>query len=309
MTIFVAIASYRDPWLWRTVYDCLGKAEDPAALRFGIVEQSETPSQIDSVIDSQIRYLHCHHDHSRGACWARSFTYGVYQDEDYLLQIDSHMLFAPGWDRILINKLEDVSQPNPHSIISSYPYAFKEEDGKLKVDGHPGHAMVMRVTKASDFNNGSPVLSFEAAPIKTQHPVRGYHVAGGCLFTRGHFVHVVPYDPLLYFQGEEQNLAIRAWTHGWDIFHVPDLPVFHLYKKPDPKALVHWNAEDDAARIFRWHELQAIAYTRLKELLVEGKDLGIYGLGTTRSLAEFAKFSGIDYPNLHLERRIIPDVW
>jgi len=306
MTIFVAIAAYRDPWLWRTVHDCLGKAADPAALRFGIVEQSEVPSRIDPKATAQVRYLHVHHRFSRGVCWARSLTFGLYHDEDYLLQIDSHMLFAPGWDRMLINKLEALSRPEPRAIISAYPFAFEEIDGRLKVHGTPGHALVMRVKADSEFQNGSPVLMFEAVPTPTTHPIRGCHVAGGCLFTRGSFVNAVPYDPRLYFHGEEQNLAIRAWTRGWELFHVPDLPLFHLYKQPDPKALVHWNADDDAARAFRFADLQSDAAIRLRELLVDGHDLGAFGLGTARSLADFAAFSGIDYPNLTLDRRAVP---
>jgi hypothetical protein len=309
MSIFVAIAAYRDPWLWRTVHDCLAKAADPKAIRFGIVEQSETPSRIAPESAAIARYLHVNHQFSRGVCWARSLTYGLYQDEDYLLQIDSHMLFAPGWDRMLIRKLEALAPVQPRAVISTYPYAFTETDGQIRVQGAPGHALVLRVVADSEFKNGSPVLMFEAAPTPATTPIVGCHVAAGCLFTRGAFVEAVPYDPRLYFHGEEQNLAIRAWTRGWDLFHVPDMPIFHLYKQPSPDAAVHWNAADDAARAFRFSDLQSEAANRLRALVVEGRDLGVYGLGTARSLADFAAFSGIDYPNLRLERRAVTLPW
>jgi hypothetical protein len=47
------------------------------------------------------------------------------------------------------------------------------------------------------------------------------------------------------------------------------------------------------------HEQRARA--RL-EALVAGEDLGVYGLGSRRSLADFAAFSGIDYA----ARRLAP---
>src|SRR5690606_31241175 len=39
------------------------------------------------------------------------------------------------------------------------------------------------------------------------------------LFTYGQWIKEVPYDPELYFEGEEDTLAVRSFTHGWDLFH------------------------------------------------------------------------------------------
>lgn len=303
MTIFVAIAAYRDPYLWRTVRGCLENAADPAGLRFGIVEQSGRPSDIDPTLRDQCRYVHVHHHFSRGVCWARALTFGLYGDEDFLLQIDSHMLFAPDWDRRLISWIDALSRPEPRVVISTYPFAFEEVDGRIISRDEPGNVLVLRPRADSGFRDGSPVLTFEGVPVRAYHAIAACHVAAGCLFTRGGFVDAVPYDARLYFHGEEQNLAIRAWTQGWNLFHIPDMPLLHLYKRPDPAAAVHWNPDDDAARLFRFSDLEQNSSRRLRDLLVTGRDLGRYGLGTDRTLAEFAAFSGIDYPNLRLRRR------
>jgi hypothetical protein len=302
MSIFVAIAAYRDPRLWRTVHDCLAKAADPSALRFGVVEQSDGPSQPDRGLVKHLRYVHVHHNFSRGVCWARAIVFGLYEDEDFLLQIDSHMVFAPNWDRTLIAWLEALSRPEPRSVISTYPFGFTEVDGQAVVNASLGEVLVLRPRMDSDFNGSSPELLFEGIGVKSPHPIIGCHIAAGCVFTRGAFVDAVPYDARLYFHGEEQNLAIRAWTQGWNLFHIPDLPIFHLYKRPSAENAVHWNAADDAARDFRFADLKAQSEKRLRELLVLRRDLGRYGLGTVRSLSDFAAFSGIDYPNLRLRR-------
>ena len=303
MSIFVAIAAYRDPHLWKTVENCLAQAADPLSLRFGIVEQSESASVLPPALHSRMRYIHVNHRFSRGVCWARALTFGLYNNEDYLLQIDSHMLFAKGWDRRLLADMEVLSRQDPKVVISTYPYGFEIVDGGVVPQAVAGQNLVLRPRAESEFRNGSPVLMFEAVPVSTNQPLRGFHVAAGCLFTRGAFIDAVPYDPRLYFHGEEQNLAIRAWTRGWNLFHVPDMPILHLYKRPDVTGAVHWNPNDEAARAFSFSDLEQASVERMTDLLVRGRDLGQFGLGAQRSLAEFAAFSGIDYPNLKLERR------
>ncbi len=157
-------------------------------------------------------------------CWARAIAFGLYGDEDFLLQVDSHMLFAANWDRTLIAWLEALSRPEPRAVISTYPFAFEDVDGRPVVHAPPGHALVLRPRLDSDFEGGSPVLMFEGVPVPARRPIVGCHVAAGCLFTRGAFVDAVPYDARLYFHGEEQNLAIRAWTQAGTCSTFPTFP-------------------------------------------------------------------------------------
>ncbi len=83
--------------------------------------------------------------------------------------------------------------------------------------------------------------------------------------------------------------------------------MFHLYRRPELTDEVHWNAADEDARTVRFSKLKARSDRRMRDLLVLGRDLGRYGLGTARSLSDFAAFCGIDYPGLRLERHgIVP---
>jgi len=147
------------------------------------------------------------------------------------------------------------------------------------------------------FEADHPVLMFEAHPLDQDEPVPAIHVGAGCLFASGAFAQQFPYDPWLYFHGEEQALAARLFTHGWDMFHVPGLPVYHLYNTPDsgaPARPMHWDTQHDTQRSQAWWTLEERARSRLASL-VAGEDLGAYSLGHERTMAEYAAFSGIDY--------------
>ena len=50
-------------------------------------------------------------------------------------------------------------------------------------------------------------------------PGKSRLLAAGLVFARGAFLREVPMDPQVYFQGEEVSLAIRAYTHGYNLYH------------------------------------------------------------------------------------------
>ena len=303
--IFISIASYCDPMLQFTVNDAWLKAKQPDRLRFGIVDQS--PPEQRQVLPNEfarrhIRYVHVHPSDTRGVCWARSLAMTLYQGEEWFFQIDSHMLFEPGWDERLIAQTRECQAINPRCIVSSYPNPFEMVNGAAIPKPTTDKVLAHIVKPDSQFENDHPTLSFQAIAVDQDAPVRGFHLGAGCLFAPGDFVSVLPYDPHLYFHGEEQSLAVRAFTHGWDIFHVSGLPVYHLYNVGDnaKNRPLHWSEDEDKQRQQRWWELDAAAKTRLRRLVFDGADLGIHGLGRERSLADYARFSGINY----IDRRI-----
>jgi hypothetical protein len=78
---------------------------------------------------------------------------------------------------------------------------------------------------------------------------------------------------------------------------VPGLPVYHLYNDSAsgaPPRPLHWDETHDAQRSQRWQVLEARSRDRLRRLLA-GEPLGVYGLGSDRTMADYARFSGIDY--------------
>lgn len=288
--IFVSIASYCDEVLKHTILDSLVKAKYRNDIRYGIVEQAPAKDRLN-LRASNTRYVGIDPYESRGACWARAICMSMYEGEEFFLQIDSHMLFEQNWDAKMIATLQ--SCPSPKPILSSYPNSFKFVDGIPTAEAINNESIchVVKGDMAANY-----MISIQGHAIAAPM-VPGFLIAGGCLFTHGIFTQQVPYDPFLYFQGEEQSLAARAYTFGWDIFHAP-MPIFHLYDTdPDncyrPK---HWSDEEDEARKKRWWDLDKISKDRIAKLFT-GQSLGVYGLGPVRTLRQYEDFSGLDYTN------------
>jgi hypothetical protein len=295
--IFISLAAYCDPLLGFTIASALTQASRPERLVFGLVEQQmpEACVRLPVAWQAQVRRVHIHPLEARGPCWARAIAMSLYQGERWFLQIDSHMWFEPGWDERLIRWGERCAALNPRSLISTYPNAFTMRDGQPVAEIAGPELLAFVVRSDQRFHPDHPVLAFEAVPVAGREPLPAMHVGGGCLFGPGSLVHELPYDPFLYFHGEEQAFALRAWTRGWDLFQIPRMPLYHQYIRGESPRPLHWSPELDARRQVRSAQLTEAANRRLAALLWEGADLGAYGLGQVRSLADYAAFSGIDY--------------
>lgn len=294
MKIFVSIASYRDKFLWQTIENAIDCSSDPSRLHFAIVDQSD--SEYQKITSAQITYIHLNSKFSRGACWARSLALSCHNNEDFVLQIDAHTIFDENWDIKLIDQLSKCLELSNKCVLSAYPFAWNIKNGENIKQPQPGIVNVLRPKFSGPLPDHDPTFSFEGHSIKSSIPIKGFHIAGGFIFAPSNFFLEVPYDHALYFIGEEQNLAIRAFTRGWDIYHTLDVPLYHLYYSKENRHL-HWDVEDDQLRQFRWTELDKKSKQRMCDLVYNNKDLGVYGLGNVRTLHEFSEFSGIDYIN------------
>ncbi len=133
--IFVAIASYSDPELPRTLRDCLDNAKWPDDLRFGICWQGdpEMPIPLDPFRrDSRFRFAEFTVAVSQGGTWARSIAQTLYDGEEFTLQIDSHMKFDPDWDERLIAMLHELPSDKPLLTVNTPLFWYDEAGGLHK---------------------------------------------------------------------------------------------------------------------------------------------------------------------------------
>jgi len=94
MSIFISIASYRDPEIYRTIKSALDNASGIYNIYFGVVIQEHERDLPDLSWVPNLSLKVMHPKEARGAGYARSIAMDLYNGQDYYLQIDSHTIFA-----------------------------------------------------------------------------------------------------------------------------------------------------------------------------------------------------------------------
>ncbi len=286
--VFVSIAAYRDPQLLWTVADCLRKAARPELLRFGICwqhgsEEGPLPWQHDD----RFRILDVPWRASKGACWARAEVMKLWQGEPWFLQVDSHCRFAEHWDARLQQMAQATGSPKP--ILSTYATAFTPGENEV-LGGVPLQMALQGFTP-----EGIPHMR----PLGIPHwqtlgrPLRARFLSAGFLFAPGPFVREVPYDPELYFLGEEAAMTLRAFSYGYDLFHPAEIMIWHDYERKD--AVKHWDDHTEANQAeVAWGDRDLRSKSKVKRLLA-GEEVGPFGLGKVRTVAEFERYAGLSF--------------
>lgn len=303
-TIFVQIASYRDPQLIHTLRDMISKAKSPENLRIGIAWQHSNKDEWDNLDefkdDTRFRIIDIDYTESRGVCWARNAVQSLYDKEKYTLQLDSHHRFVQDWDSILIKMVEDL-QSNGHKkpLITSYIPSFDP-------DNDPG-ARIQEPWKMN-FDRFIPEgavfflpASFDSWDDKTK-PLPGRFYSAHFAFSLGSFAKEVKHDPNYYFHGEEISIAVRAYTHGYDIFHPNVVVCWHEYTRKGRTK--QW--DDDKEWVMRNNN----SHLRNRKLFgmdgeVQNIDFEEYGFGTERTLKDYEKYSGLCFSKRAITQHVL----
>lgn len=291
-TIFVSIAAYRDPDLVTTVEDCLAKATRPDRLRFGICWQHAPDERLPGWLDAPpFRKLDVDARDSQGVCWARAMAMSLFGDEDWYLQLDSHHRFIQGWDTRLIDQAALTESSLP--LVTTYPSAFspgREADAPEQVTQIDFH----RFTKEGVILT-RPRIIFD--PPRT--PIQARFVAAGFLFAPGRFVNDVCYDPELYFIGEEITLAVRAFSHGYDLYHPVKHILWHEYTRPHRPR--HWDDHTSASGVgLSWDQRDAVSLAKISRFLAN-PEIDRYQLGSARTFGEYEAYAGISFRNRRVQ--------
>ncbi|EMD0829155.1 glycosyltransferase [Morganella morganii] len=327
-TIFVSIASYRDPELLPTIKNMISHAENPDKIVISVCWQAEEKDisvftdigavEIESGSDDSdifclsyhgaILYIHYVHIYdARGACWARYCAELAFNHEDYFLQIDSHCRFIRNWDSEIINYYLKLSETIENPVITGYPpsYTPKTED-KEEVLGEGTCRIVF-----NEFND-TDIPSFRPIAIKDANTYeRGSYIAGGFAFSVGKFTVDVPNDPNLFFLGEEISMSARAFTRGYNIIYPEKIFVWHYYSRKECNKI--WgdlNQESVDKKLVKkgWWEWDNASKQRVRYLLgievSDDIDLGKYCLGNVRTLEQFEYLTGIYFR----EQLIVPEL-
>ncbi len=295
MSIFISIASYRDPVLVQTIESAISNAKNPNELYFGVVVQDLKRDAPDLSKYNNMYVIQMHPKEAMGAGFARDKAISLLDNQDYFLQIDSHTLFEKDWDELAINELKKAKEisNNNKVLLSYFPPPFHIESGKHVSIVKSDKKQLPYPTTQKPILNKRQEWTAERSEFKDKDrklPEMSTTVLGGFIFADAELVKEVPYDPQISFFGEEICFAMRAWTRGWDIYSPSKTIVYHFYFRGEYKKI--W--KDKNIRKISWSEVEEISKEKQKKVLC-GIEKGVYGAGSTRSLEDFEKLVGISF--------------
>lgn len=299
-SIFVQIASYRDPELVPTIMDMFETAENPDQLHICICWQHDDIENL-AVFNNypNINIIDVPYQKSKGACWARNLIQRYYNGERYTLQIDSHHRFVQGWDTLLKQMYAQcVDMGSKKPLITTYVPAFDPFEPKDKFDKTPWRMDFHQFThEGTLIFSPSPILDHE----KLTQPIPARFYSAHFAFTDGTFCEEVPHDPEYYFYGEEISIAVRAFTHGYDLYHPHKVVAWHEYTRSS--RIKHWD-DHDLTKLTHidksWWERDVMSHKRNRVLFSIEDDPTIvippkYRMGNVRSVEEYERYAGINF--------------
>jgi hypothetical protein len=289
-TIFIALASYIDNDLRSTILSCINQAKHPENLSFGVLLQyNDKPDTNEYIIDDlvskyNIRIEKIPYQESKGNAWARSQVENLYQNEDYILQLDSHLRLSKHWDEFLINEHSNLKGKPIISYLS--PSFFKNEE--LGIDynfDNLDNLSLLNIPKITEITE-EYWPKFQG--YTNIHPTNNINknvpiLYCGFVFAKGDWIQTIKNDPEHYYTGEEFALSIRSFTHGYDIYQPTKIISWH---RSNPNHTHHFKIVDDN------DQRHSHAMTRLRKLIFN-EDLGVYGLGDQRTLQDYENFAKI----------------
>lgn len=325
-TIFVQVASYRDPELLPTLNDMINKAEKPENLHICVCWQHADDENVDLFLDNgydipgfegdmeseyyaikmvknkaKLTVLDVDYLKTQGACWARNQIQQHYSGEKYTLQLDSHHRFVEHWDTKVINMLESLRDESPKPLLTAYiPSYDPENDPKGRVMSPWKMNFDRFIPEGAVFFMPATIDNWK----EINKPLKARFFSAHFAFADGSFAQEVQHDPEYFFHGEEISIAVRAFTHGYDLYHPHRIIAWHEYTRKGRTKV--WddhtpeNKQEGVARI-NWIEKNDLCHKRNRILFgMDGEDpnqidFGKYGFGNKRTLREYEEYAGISF--------------
>jgi len=278
-------------------------ANSPQNLVFSIARQYHEDDKFDNLDeyrnDSRFKIIDIPYTESKGACWARNLIQQQYNGEEYTLQIDSHMRFAGGWDTELIDMIKQLQKDGyKKPLLTSYVSSFNPDNDPQDRVYDPWRMVFDRFIP-----EGAIFFLPETIPNYKQltKPVPSRFYSAHFCFTLGQFSEEVQHDPEYYFHGEEISIAVRAYTHGYDLFHPHKTLIWHEYTRNGRTK--QWDDDKE------WGKKNEFCHKKNRSLFgmdgEEPMEFGKYGFGSERTLRDYEKYSGILFSKRGVQRATI----
>lgn len=297
--ILVHLPAYREPELVPTIKSALENAEFPERIIFGICRQYNPEDGFDNVDefrnDPRFKIKDILYTDAKGLPYARAvINEELLDDEEFVVQLDSHHRFDKNWDSTLIGWYNDLKSEGYNPLICGYlPYYDPFNDPEKRV-------MEPWLSQAASFYpHGTIFIRPTGIPNwqELEKPFPARFISGHFCFGPNKWAKDVRHDPNIFFSGEELNLSVRSYTYGYDLFHPHRTVIWHATMREERSGMLVWDDQHKRGDSTWWKQ-QDIGRARIRQLIgVEdnGYDLSEYGLGPVRTVRDYEKYAGINF--------------
>jgi glycosyltransferase involved in cell wall biosynthesis len=309
--IYVHLPAYREPELVPTIKDCLNQAKYPKNIRFGICRQFNPIDEFDNVdefrTDSRFKILDIPHEQAKGLPYARRLINDMITDEEYILQLDSHHRFIKNWDVELLAMHKQMEDKGHKPIITGYlPYYNPFNDPNERVMEPWQQQFACFYPHGTIFIRPGGIPNWE----QLTEPFPSRFISGHFAFARTEWAREIKHDPDIYFSGEELNLTVRSFTHGYDLFHPHKVVIWHATMREERSGKLIW--DDQSKRGEDWWTQQNIARSKIRQLLKtenNGFELTGVDLGSVRSLRDYEKYAGVHFKTKSVQKYTLDNLF
>lgn len=302
--IFIAITAFNDNFIKMTVDSALEKAKFPKRISFGIFEHRIDNNffNFENYNREKLKHIKLNYEAMLGLGASRSMPFSLYNEEDFIFQIDAHMIFEKNWDEIIIKKFLEIQNDIKHNkiIISDRPnwWNFKEDNSiffsKQERSENEMDTMILQNKNAG----GYPLIYGEVKKIDDKKYFEHSLFSAHYVFSTPSFFQEIYLDPLITFGGEEHTMALRAWTRGYRLFNIKNNIIWHYNKS---------NIKDLNDRLFNpgnpifvkhYNRKRQISLKRVKKILT-GEILGYWGAPDLNLLKEYERKIDFDFKKFY----------
>jgi hypothetical protein len=260
--IYIAVPSFKDKFLQSTIDDLFDQAAHPDRVYVGAFIQIDPndgngEALITNDYDGHVFYEYANAGTVLTIAGARLKSYQwLDSDYAYFFQIDAHSRFQKDWDIKIIEiyKRIQTEQKNKKILISGILSGWGydslvtplRKDSEIhyilnKDEVYEWREKGIYIERPSFDTESSQRIFLESGNLtpgatwylaQDKEYERGWFTFAAFLFGLVEYHNEVAIDPNVFNHSEEFLSSLQAFTHGWDVYHILDKPIYHLYKSP-----------------------------------------------------------------------------
>jgi hypothetical protein len=306
--ILIAIVSANEKDLKQTVESAINNAKNPEALTFVIFDSllNNFPKTDFSEFNN-VFYMSMEFSGTQGVGLARLIASSIIPpDIDYVLQLDSHMIFLKDWDLNLINSYTALEEIAEKPVISSRAPQWeydKDDNIVYSLNKNSLQKLVFKDAKVSAFQDGYPTI--EGISSENGEYVEHNLISAQFTFSKPDLYSEILHDPRIVWGGDEPIYSLRAWCRGYRMFSIKPGICFHYNKQTTKGALGKDNPDDwrslknNDPRLFPFYIKRYNDGKRIMREILLGDYVGYWGAPSLEKLKEFEVACGIDFKEFY----------